>query len=329
MREPAHVRLELDVNDVLCVLMPFVNSSRLRMAGALAIADRTDITAVAIVIYHIGMRRRHGSNGCYNSRSERGITGGQVRRDKPVSIWPAFGSNETPKSSAFFKKPDKTPPPVSAFGQISTTPKTPVSGTASPAFGSTSALGGPKSMFPPARSIETTPTKAPAVGGFGAFSGAPTGFSAFAGPKTSFTDLLKSKGDKAADPIKPAALPVFSKPEAEGSKASVSVFAALTATPNQDKPAVGLAFTPISKETDKGEASTSGSKEDDKKISKSIPSEPSYGNLSLSASSSGSFVEVNANQDGSEELEEGEVSDEGGEHSDFLSDNYDESSYKR
>ncbi|KAH9481729.1 hypothetical protein JR316_0006256 [Psilocybe cubensis] len=245
---------------------------------------------------------------------------------KPAAGFGAFGSNETPKTSAFFKKPDETPPPVSAFSQITTTPKTPVTTSATPAFGATSALGA-KSVFSPAQSPSATPTKAPTTGAFSAFSGASGGFSAFAGPKTSFTDLLKSKGDEATDPIKPAATPVFSKPESE-SKPVVSVFATLAAMEKdkekekekekkqEDKEA--------EKEKDKEEPSTSSSKDG----KKTIPSEPSYGNLSLSASSSGSFVEVGANDADNGELDDGEVSEDDGNHSDFLSDNFEESSYK-
>jgi nucleoporin NUP159 len=103
---------------------------------------------------------------------------------KPATGFGAFGSFDTPKSSPFFKKPEETPPPVSAFAQIPSSATTTTSASAAaPAFGTPSVLGGAKSAFAPISPASPTVSKTPATGGFSAFSGSSGGFSAFAQKK--------------------------------------------------------------------------------------------------------------------------------------------------
>ena len=126
---------------------------------------------------------------------------------KPATGFGAFGSDKTPSSSPFFKAAvEPKTPSVSAFrpsGLASTTTPPSVQAATTPTFGSSSSLGTFKSPFAQASPTPTTmAAKAPASGGFGAFSGSPNTFSAFAGPKKSFGELLKD-GDKDAKPTKP------------------------------------------------------------------------------------------------------------------------------
>ncbi|KAF8969236.1 hypothetical protein BDZ97DRAFT_1796720 [Flammula alnicola] len=235
---------------------------------------------------------------------------------RPASGFGAFGSLETSKSSPFFKKPDESPTPVSVFG-LGISPKVPAGGAAAPTFGSTSALGGPKSAFAPITTATTTPTKAPATGGFSAFSGASTGFSAFAGAKTSFSDLLKTGGEEVKDPMKPtppvAPAPSPKPDEDKKPQAPTSVFGTPTTPPKKEAPPVVSAFAPISKDEEK----ESGDK-------KPVSGESSFASISASSASS-SFVDVSA-----EETRGDEHSDEDAEHSgddtnSFLSENFSDS----
>ena len=245
---------------------------------------------------------------------------------KPASGFGAFGSLDTPKSSPFFKKPEETPPPVSAFAQISSsaTPTTSAS-PAAPAFGAPSVLGGAKSAFAPISPASPTVSKTPATDAFSAFSGSSGGFSAFAQKKTSFSDLLKTGGDDGKDPIK---APVFSTPPAkedeEKPKERTSVFGTPT-TPSgkqdQKAPSVLSAFPPITKVEDKSKARDAAD-EEKPPVSRKLTDEPSYGNISASSASS-SFVEVDAEDDAQ--------SDQDAEHSDvdsFLSDDQEDGSYQ-
>ena len=248
---------------------------------------------------------------------------------KPATGFGAFGSLDTPKTSPFFKKPEETPPTVSAFAPISSsTTKTTPTSTAAPAFGAPSVLGGAKSVFAPISPASPTVSKTPATGAFSAFSGSPSGFSAFAQKKASFSDLLKTGGDAEKDPIK---APVFSTPptkeekDEEKPKERTSVFATPT-TPSAKKeeqtPSVISAFPPIATAEDKSKARDAA---DDEKppVSRKLTDEPSYGNISASSASS-SFVEVDAEDDAQ--------SDQDAEHSDvdsFLSDDQgDDGSYQ-
>jgi nucleoporin NUP159 len=243
---------------------------------------------------------------------------------KPATGFGAFGSLDTPKTSPFFKKPEETPAPISAFAPISSSATTTTSTSATaPAFGAPSVLGGAKSAFAPISPASPTVSKAPAAGAFSAFSGSPSGFSSFVQKKTSFSDLLKTGGDAEKDPVK---APVFSTPPAkdqEKPKERTSVFGTPTtpsAKQEEKTPSVVSAFPPITKAEDKSKARDAA---DDEKpsASRKPTDEPSYGNISASSASS-SFVEVDAEDDA--------PSDQDAEHSDvdsFLSEDQDDGSY--
>ncbi|KAF5326909.1 hypothetical protein D9619_004355 [Psilocybe cf. subviscida] len=143
---------------------------------------------------------------------------------KPATGFGAFGNTTPSKDSPFFKKPEETPAkPVSVFGiggaSTSTTPATPTP-LKGLAFGAPSAMGSNKSAFAPATPASaTTPTKVPAVGGFGAFSGNNTGFASLAGKQTSFGALLKSGGDEIKGASAPALTEAGNAKEEEKDKA--------------------------------------------------------------------------------------------------------------
>ncbi|KAH0584932.1 hypothetical protein H2248_008204 [Termitomyces sp. 'cryptogamus'] len=245
---------------------------------------------------------------------------------KPATGFGAFGSDKIPSSSPFFnvnanaKGPTASGLPAALAGSPSSIGVT--SASASPAFGSASALGAPRSVFPIISSGSPTPAKAPTTGGFGAFSGTSTGFGAFAGPKMSFDQLLKVGDNDLTDPVKPG---TSTNVEAEKPK-PVSVFQII----NND--ASALVFTPP-KEPLKSEDTLSSSSLEVKgksAVKEDLFDEPSFGNLSTISVAS-SFTEVSLEesdehdaQSGSEdaeadrdgflsddlEVEEGEIEDE-------------------
>ena len=111
---------------------------------------------------------------------------------RPASGFGAFGSIS--ETSPFFKKGETSTTPTSVFRELaSTTPTNPPPSALAPKFGATTLPGGMKSAFAPVSST-AAPVKAPASGGFSAFSGGSTGFASFAGTGKSFNELLKEKG---------------------------------------------------------------------------------------------------------------------------------------
>ncbi|KAF4613917.1 hypothetical protein D9613_007855 [Agrocybe pediades] len=326
-----------------------------------------------------------------------GASSGSSSAFKPAAGFGAFGSLETAKSSPFFKKPDETMT-VSAFGALSSAPKTPTASSsaspafgtpsalgatkspfapqtpstsafgsgASPAFGAPSALGGAKSPFAP-QTPSTPATPAPTSGGFSAFGGTTSGFAAFAGSKPSFSELLKkkdedsgetSKAGKAEDeskeedevkeeqprvsvfgtPTKPsdkeedgkARVSVFGTPATPKSEPSASPF---SETPEQETPRTSVFGTPAG--TPKSAFPIIPKSEDQSSSNEQNALNKSTGSLSdrksqTNVSASSSFVEVTAGKEESGEEDEQNVDDDG-EHSDigsFLSENFEESSYK-
>ncbi|KAJ7242761.1 hypothetical protein B0H12DRAFT_843564 [Mycena haematopus] len=220
---------------------------------------------------------------------------------KPASGFGAFGGDTTPTSSPFFNAASQTPktPPVSAFASLDSTPLTTpkLAAGGSPAFGTTSQLGGFKPSF--ASVSPAAPTKMPTVasGGFSSFS-SPVSLTSSTTPAKSFGDLLKS-GDESQEKPKPT--PVFggfgfgSLPNQGSSSPSPSPAPAVPVKP-------APVFTPPPKDT-------SESKNNDKAAESSSPneakgtSESSFGELSQSSS----FVEVSggdAEEDADGEAEE-------------------------
>ena len=112
---------------------------------------------------------------------------------RPASGFGAFGN--VSETSPFFKKGETTTPKTVFGGSASTTPTNPPPSALAPRFGATSLPGTVKSAFAPVSAI-AVPAKAPASGGFGAFSGASTGFASFAGSGKSFNELLKEKDEE-------------------------------------------------------------------------------------------------------------------------------------
>ncbi|KAF8072173.1 hypothetical protein FPV67DRAFT_924861 [Lyophyllum atratum] len=148
---------------------------------------------------------------------------------RPASGFGAFGGDKTPASSPFFKAPtEPKTPSVSAFANALTTPPSAKAPAAAgpPMFGSSSSLGGARAAFVPAAPAPT-PTKVPAVGGFGAFSGTSAGFGSFAGPKKSFGELLKTGDGDTTDPVKPKTGAVV-EVRKEEEKQVVSAFPAIS-----------------------------------------------------------------------------------------------------
>ncbi|KAG6808999.1 hypothetical protein H0H92_002042 [Tricholoma furcatifolium] len=229
---------------------------------------------------------------------------------KPATGFGAFGSDKAPSSSPFFNTEPKTPPTASAFANaLSTTPASagPSSTSALPAFGATSTLGA-RSAFSSTPTVSPPAPKAPATGGFGAFSGPSSGFAAFAGPKKSFNELLKVGDDDTTDSAKPSAKPVVS------------------AFPPLDKTAPLPVFTPPPKETEKkAQPLSTPPRDKGKKTEKSeLSGEPSFSNLS-SLSDASSFAEVS--YDDSEDNDVRSESDEAEGDEDeepFLSDDLEE-----
>lgn len=218
---------------------------------------------------------------------------------KPATGFGAFGSfGGASNNSPFFKKTDEAPP-ISAFA-LGGTPKTPTptSATAAPTFGSSSTLGGSKSVFAPVTPSSTTPSKTPTSGGFGAFSGASSNFTSYVGNKTSFADLLKTGDEETKDPIKKPASPFAPKSDTDSSA---------FASPKKETPAAPISvFAPIAKRDEgKGEGK------------KPVSDEPSFGSISASSASS-SFVNVSTNEEG--EPPSDEDAENSGDDDSFLSD---------
>lgn len=256
---------------------------------------------------------------------------------KPAAGFGAFGSAVTPPTSPFFKKPDDKPP-VSAFSNLLPQAKSSTTPVSTPTFGSPSALGGPKSIFPPVSPPTPTVLKPTTSDGFGAFSGSTGGFGAFAGQKKSFSELLKT-GD--ADPVKPSTPLAFSTPsskdlpekttpkaitsisglpsvisdssskkedDAKDDKQTTpkSVFSALSASsPGKvDKAGKGRIDAAVPADDGKGPLSTN-----EVVSSGTISDEPSYGTISSSSATS-SFVDIKADQESDGDAEE-DADDEG------------------
>ncbi|KAG6884149.1 hypothetical protein C0993_000926, partial [Termitomyces sp. T159_Od127] len=233
---------------------------------------------------------------------------------KPATGFGAFGSDKTPTSSPFFnagadtKSPLTSGLPTALAGSPSSTGA--LSTSASPAFGTSSALGAARSVFPVVPAGSPTPAKAPATGGFGAFSGASTSFGAFSGTKLSFNELLKVGDDDSKDPVKPS---TSTSAEAEKPK-PVSVFPII----NKDAPAP--VSTP-SKEPLKREDTLSSSSDDTKGKSvekDDLPDEPSFSNLSTISVGS-SFTEVDGEESDERDVHSGSEDTEE-ERDGFLSD---------
>ena len=114
---------------------------------------------------------------------------------RPASGFGAFGSIS--ETSPFFKKGEASTTPTPVFAEsASTTPTNPPPSALAPKFGATTLPGGIRSAFAPVSST-AVPAKAPASGGFSAFSGGSAGFGSFAGTGKSFNELLKEKGSDA------------------------------------------------------------------------------------------------------------------------------------
>lgn len=312
-----------------------------------------------------------------------GSMSGAFSSFKPAAGFGAFGSQEAPKNSPFFKKPEETPT-VSAFGAFSSAPKTPANASASPAFGSPSALGSAKSAFNP--QTPSTPTaQTSSSGAFSAFSNATKGFSAFYGAKPSFSDLLKKGDDKDSEaakstistkakddseeegelkeerprtsvfgtPMTPKASGTSQQDSLIGDKPRTSVFGTPTATPKAEAPASVFSSATPTKESvtsEKPRTSEFGStfgtpksvltpatkpeeqspSDEQNALNKSIGT-GSDNNSQTNVSASSSFVEVEAEREENDDEEDVQQSEEDGEHSDvdsFLSENFEESSYK-
>jgi len=241
---------------------------------------------------------------------------------KPAAGFGAFGST-TPTDSPFFKKPEQTPPVVSAFAPISPSPSTKTSTTATPAFGSPSILGAAKSPFTPTTpATPTTPTKTTTTGGaFASFGGSSSTFGSFSSPKTSFSDLLKTGGEESRDPEKPSTSSTPTKDErveAAESKQPLQTRTSVFGTPKADETKPVSVFAPITKDgsatsVDKGKSRAVDTGVDGPSLSLE---ETSYSNISLSSTSS-SYVDVEEEPSSTkDEGEEGEIQDAG----DFLTD---------
>ncbi|GLB40668.1 putative nuclear pore complex [Lyophyllum shimeji] len=253
---------------------------------------------------------------------------------KPATGFGAFGSDKAPASSPFFKAPtEPKTPPVTVFASALTSPPgiTPQAATtASPMFGAASSLGAARPVFTPA-APPPTPVKAPATGGFGAFSGTSTGFAAFGGPKKSFGELLKTADVDTTDPVKPKTGAVLEAPKDVEKKKPVSAFPSIT------KPS--SVFTPPEEVVEKKKEEPEKKKEEaEKKEEPSalparekakekedvVTEELSFGNLSLLSNAS-SFAEVEVEEPEEEEVrstsedEEGEAQLEYEEEEPFLS----------
>ncbi|KAF7327488.1 hypothetical protein MKEN_00327400 [Mycena kentingensis (nom. inval.)] len=218
---------------------------------------------------------------------------------KPAAGFGAFGGG-TAQSSPFFKAASPAAPgpsPVSAFSLGGTANKSPsasphVSG--SPSFGSTSALGTPKSAFAP---ISSSPSSVSTA--FSNFTSSNTGFAAAATPAKSFSDLLKVGDDKPKEMETPA--PATSSPPVKRSP----VF---SAPPKEPEPvAPPRSATPPADIPPNRDGAASG--------------ESSVGSLSFSSQTS-SFVEVTGDE--ADNPEEGEEDEDDGvpDEEDFLSESF-------
>lgn len=246
---------------------------------------------------------------------------------KPATGFGAFGGSPS-TSSPFFKKPEENKPSLSAFATAlnSTPPKQSASATGTPAFGTTSSLGGRSSAFPLASPSTPTPNKPPASGGFSAFStfsGAQSAFAAVSKEgqsneekkaegtaKKSFAELLQSDTDPVKPKISSPAL-TNNKPEPSATSpfrpsvfpVAVSAFPAAS-TPSKVKVEASSDSTPQSNapkiEKGEGEKSTLHSQDSN-----------SFGSLSMSSTAS-SFVEVDQGEivDGPGSVEVAQQSDD-------------------
>ncbi|KAF5370453.1 hypothetical protein D9615_009738 [Tricholomella constricta] len=234
---------------------------------------------------------------------------------KPASGFGAFGSDNAPASSPFFKTPaEPKSPPISAFPTAlaqSPSAKTTTTTPTSLAFGASSPLGGVRSAFTPA-TAPPPPAKAPATGGFGAFSGSSTGFGAFSGPKKSFGELLKVGDNDTTDPVKPKTGTASEPPK------PVSAF------PPIAKGAPVSVFSPPAPkqegaEKKREEPSAGGSREEKgKEVERhdKLSENASFGNLSLLSDAS-SFAEVEHEESDENDLPSGSEDAEGEAHVDY------------
>ncbi|KAF8656789.1 hypothetical protein AX16_002341 [Volvariella volvacea WC 439] len=216
----------------------------------------------------------------------------------PSVIQPAsgFGAlSATPKESPFAIRSGTQPSSFSAFGGSTTTPlSTPVKPANTLSFGIPSQFG----MQP-----ATLASKAVTSGAFSAFSGSGTGFGAFTGSSQSFTELLKSSGDLAKEPI--SVFPPITqtnKAVSQGSQEDTKVKDTEPAVDNTESPSAvpKPSTTALNESEGEEEPETSEGESESEEEEEGGDTEEEEVNLSESSGSGGS-------DDDLEEVEVGEV----------------------